>query len=363
MLEYCIDYIALKTDLEKNIKKLKIEGYHILKKSSIIFDDLSTDKIVIKSKKNTKNRLIFSVGLHGIEGYVGHSTLISFFDNLLKTLSDETEVVIYHGINPYGMKNFRRTNENNVDLNRNFSKNKFTSDNPGYKQIHHFFVPKTYKNRQTSNLSYYTSLTKLIAKYGVKTLKEATLLGQKSLSNGVYYSGDGYQASTKYMLQEILKMLSDIENVVWIDLHTGYGPRYQMSIINSKYEKTSTKQLIEELNYPLILGLNADDFYDVDGDMLENIYSIKDKLKSKCNLYATCFEFGTLGDSTLKMIESLKATIFENSSHFIKQNKKFREYSDLLIREQFLPSEQKWRIKAEEDFLLAVSGIIKFKQI
>lgn len=353
----------MKIDLNLNIKKLKSKGYHILTKSNFIHEDLSNDKIVIKSKKETKNRLVFSIGLHGIEGYVGHATLISFFDNLLPILSDNTEVIVYHGVNPFGMKNFRRTNENNVDLNRNFSKNSFTSENEGYRKIDAFFKPKKYKNKASANLNFYNSLYRLIFKYGVSTIKEATLLGQKSMVEGVYYSGVKYESSTKFMLTEIQKTLTNIDNVVWVDLHTGYGPRYQMSIVNSQLEVESTNNLIQKINYPLVLGVNTDDFYDVEGDMLEQIYSSKKKIKSKCNLYATCFEFGTLGSSTLKMIESLKATIFENSSYFINQNPKIKKYTDLLIREQFLPSEEKWRIKAEKDFLQAMTEIIKYKEI
>jgi hypothetical protein len=165
------------------------------------------------------------------------------------------------------------------------------------------------------------------------------------------------------MLKEIPKILTEIEKVVWIDLHTGYGPRYQMSVINSKHELEHTKTFIEKINYPLVLGLNTADFYDVEGDMLESIYAINNKSKQKCDLYATCFEFGTLGNSTRKMIESLKAIVFENSSHFVTQTSKIKKYTDLLIREQFLPSDEKWRIKADKDFLQAMKGIIKYKEI
>ena len=63
------------------------------------------------------------------------------------------------------------------------------------------------------------------------------------------------------------------------------------------------------------------------------------------------------------MIESLKAIVFENSSHFVTQTSKIKKYTDLLIREQFLPSDEKWRIKADKDFLQAMKGIIKYKEI
>ncbi len=363
MLNYCKDYNELKSELQMMIKTLKIKGFHVLSKSNIIYEDLANDKIIIKSKKVANNRLILSVGLHGIEGYVGHATLMSFFDNLLTEIRDDTEVIIYHGINPYGMKHFKRTNENNVDLNRNFSLNNFSSENIGYRKIKSFYKPKKYMNSKTANLGFYSSLSKIVIKNGPSTVKESSMLGQSYSPDGICYTGKEFQSSTKFMLKEIPKVMYDIKKVVWIDLHTGYGSRYQMSVINSKHELENTKLFSENIKYPLVLGLNTEDFYDVEGDMLESIYNIKTKTKQKCDLYATCFEFGTLGDSTKKIVESLKATVFDNSSRFITQNPKTKEYINLLVREQFLPSEEKWRKKAEEDFLQAMRGIIKYKEI
>ena len=164
-------------------------------------------------------------------------------------------------------------------------------------------------------------------------------------------------------MEEAKQNLSNIEQVIWIDLHTGYGPRYQMSVVNSQYEKESTKEIINNINYPLVLGLNADDFYEIDGDMIEMIYRINEKSSNPANLYATCFEFGTLGDSTLNTIESLKAILFENSNHFQNQSSKFEKYSHKLIKEQFLPSEEKWKEKAYSDFKQAIEGIFKYKKL
>ena len=166
-----------------------------------------------------------------------------------------------------------------------------------------------------------------------------------------------------YILSELKKVFLNIDNVVWIDLHTGYGPRYQMSIVNSLHEKESTSEMIEKIKYPLILGMNADDFYEIDGDMLEKTYRIHQETKATCKLFATCFEFGTIGDSTLNTITSLKAMVFENSSFFKTQKHNFDKYSNKLIKEQFLPSAKKWRQKAEKDFLQAMKGIIPYKNI
>ncbi|MBN2605649.1 MAG: DUF2817 domain-containing protein [Bacilli bacterium] len=363
MFEYCKDFQDVKNNLQSELKLLKMKGYHILTKKHPITQEYDIDKIVIKSKDTATNRLVFTLGLHGIEGYVGHASLITFFHELLPSISDKTEIVILHGLNPFGMANFRRSNENNVDLNRNFSTNNFTSENLGFELVSSFFSPKKYKSVKTANLSFYTSLVGLIGKHGIKTLKEATLLGQKSAKDSIYYSGTSFEKTTTFVLDELPRIFEDVKQVVWIDLHTGYGPRYQMSIVNSKYEKTTTKEMIENIKYSRILGLNADDFYDVDGDMIEMIYQVHQERKSKCALFATCFEYGTLGEETKKTISSLKAMVFENSNYFKEQNEQFKAYAINLIKEQFLPSEELWRVKAEQDFLVATKGIMKYYKI
>ena len=117
------------------------------------------------------------------------------------------------------------------------------------------------------------------------------------------------------------------------------------------------------MTYPIILGLEEDDFYDIKGDMIEYIYNVHKSKRIKSDLLVTCFEFGTKGASILNVTESFKAVLFENSSHFKKQPAKFKEYSEIIYKEQFLPKEDKWRIKAEQDFLLALTEIISYKKL
>ena len=361
MFTYAENYEFSKEQLFHKVDELKSKGYEVITSKLLVIDDLYIDKIIIRHGI-AKKRLIINIGLHGIEGYVGHACLMTFFNEILILLDDSVEVIIYHPFNPYGMKHYRRTNENNVDLNRNFTTNQFSSENIGYEKAKAFFTPKKYANKLTANLHFYTSLVRLILKFGTKALKEATLLGQKVLPEGIYYSSATYQTSTKHILQEIEQNLEHVDEVLWFDLHTGYGPRYQMSVVNSKYEKESTKEIIDNIRYPLVLGLNADDFYEIDGDMIEMIYRINEQKENPVHLYATCFEFGTLGDSLFNTISSLKAMIFENAAYFQTQKDSFHQYANRLIKEQFMPSESKWKEKAYSDFKQALIGIITYKQ-
>jgi hypothetical protein len=363
MFSYPKDYEDSKAQLQLKIDHLKKKGFEITISSHEISQNLSIDRIVINTKIKPKNRLVIDSGLHGIEGYLGHACMIVFLDEFLQKISPDTEIVLYHPLNPFGMKYYRRNNENNVDLNRNFSSNQFSSENPGFEKAIAFFKPRKYSGIMRANLSFYFNVIKMISKFGTSTLKEATLLGQKIAKEAIYYSDTKYQSSTIFVLNEIEKNFEDIEQVIWLDLHTGYGPRYQMSIVNSKQEKENNLEFSKHIDYPRVLGLNADDFYDIDGDMIEMIYSMNAKKEKPISLYATCLEFGTLGESIFKSIQSLKAMLFENSSYFTPQNSRFKAYTRQLIKKQFMPSELKWRTKAYSDFKLSLTGILKYKKV
>jgi len=95
-----------------------------------------------------KRRLsFFTIGEHGIEGFVGSAILDLFFREISQRLDPKsTGLFLIHSINPWGMKNFRRTNQNNVDVNRNFTldpANLDPSSNPDYQAINAFINPAT----------------------------------------------------------------------------------------------------------------------------------------------------------------------------------------------------------------------------
>ena len=59
-------------------------------------------------------------GTHGPESYTGSAIQLSWLQQQEKFISSSLAVLNIHGVNPYGWAFCSRTNENNVDLNRNF---------------------------------------------------------------------------------------------------------------------------------------------------------------------------------------------------------------------------------------------------
>lgn len=330
------------------------------KDESLSIDIIKADANEIKDKL-----LIITTGLHGIEGYVGAAMLQIFVREYLTTLdSDSTGIVLVHSINPWGMKHKRRTNENNVDLNRNFIwewRNFDKKLNKDYKEIKKLMIPeKAYRKGCINDLNFGFGFLKALYKIGINNFKNAPILGQYEFEKGIYYGGQEYEESTKYMIETYRRYMKDYNHILHLDLHTGYGPRNQMSIVNSCFEKRSSEELKKLFSYPLVQKADADEFYKIEGDMIDFLYLFKEKEFKEKRFYSTTFEFGTLGDTTKAGLKSLKTIIEENRLYWNGSNsEKDGKYIKDSYVELFYPKSEKWRLKAVNDFRQGFEGVLK----
>jgi hypothetical protein len=74
--------------------------------------------------------------------------------------------------------------------------------------------------------------------------------------------------------------------------------------------------------------------------------------------YATAFEFGTFGESTLALIRSLRAFVLENQMHWFGASDQARKRIASEFHEFFAPQDPQWRSKAIQDARLALDGIL-----
>lgn len=342
------------------IEQLKA-NYDIENRQKIYGKDEVTDRYTIHAGKERKNMLVLSAGLHGIEGFIGSDLVAFFLDELIEKIdTDYTEIRIYHCLNPWAMKNNRRVNRNNVDLNRTFGVGKARFENDDYNKHYDFFKPYNINHYGLASLKFYAKLVKFIIGAGTSGVRAASLKGQSEKPEGIYYSGTGMQTETDYVMKEIDELMDiSLESLIWIDLHSGYGPRYQMTILNSPQDDRLLSYWKQRLDYPLILQVTADEFYEINGDMMDYMYRKYYEKRSAADFYGTCFEFGTYGDGMIDQIRSLKTMIFENNLAHKKCSAKADERIRQDFRELYYPTETKWQEKAREDFksaLMAITG-------
>lgn len=335
-------------------------------------EGLYIDNLFIPANTNAcDNLIIITTGVHGIEGYIGSVMLDVFFEEIFPTLNkDTTGVLVVANVNPYGMKNYRRYNENNVDLNRNFilDWDSFDLDsNKKYTQVQSFLEPDgKMGNALWHEAGFYLSLGKEAITSGADTISDALLTGQYRSPNGVYYGGNGDEYSTGYLKMVLEDCLDGqygaYKNLIHIDVHSGYGPRYNMVIFNSVYETATEAESVKEFNYDYVIAHDSESFYATTGDTTDYFYRLAEQKQTDKTLFSTCFEFGTIGDSFMDTILSLKYTIDENRQfHFPTNNKITQEIVNENYMELYYPTEKEWREKAIEDFKKAATGVLNAK--
>ena len=356
-------------DIRAHLQQLTAElGVEIYSHAIDASDDLYIDSFYLPSTGDKTNLIVLTTGVHGMEGYIGSVMLDVFFEEIYPTLNTETTgVLVVANVNPYGMKYLRRYNENNVDLNRNFIldwEDFDLSSNKEYPKVETFLQPTgKIGNGLWHEVGFYLSLAKTAITDGADTISDALLTGQYEYPQGVYYGGTGDEASTVYLKDVFSQCLdSSYENIVHIDIHSGYGPRYNMVIFNSVFETMTEAESQAAFGYDYIIAHDSESFYATTGDTTDFFYRLAQQKQTEADLFSTCFEFGTIGDAFFDTILSLKYTVDENRNHWYPTaNATSAQIVHENYMELFYPTETAWREKTVADFKTATLGVLNAK--
>jgi hypothetical protein len=336
----------------------QIKSKEIMDKAGLTMDWIRAD-----SQGPHQNLILITAALHGVEGFVGSAMQKVFVDEYLPKLDPgSTGIVLVHAINPWGMSHNRRVNANNVDLNRNYmsSPSIFLEEiNSDYYELDSLLNPtRLIRNLPSETVSFLFSVIKKMTSSGVKQLRNAIMQGQNSFPRGLYYCGKDYQPESRIMMALIDALFREYKSIIHIDLHTGYGPRYQMSMVNSPNEPRTSGELEEFFKYPLVFRADPEQFYQMNGDMINWVYLMQKDHFPQVDFYGTAFEFGTYGDGVLDEIASLRTTLFENQAHFhgTRSDHVAQQVKDLFL-EMYFPVELQWREKALDDCRQGYEGV------
>jgi hypothetical protein len=364
---FCEDYQQSRARFRHSLETVRRDwpgaGYH--QRTIPGEGDLTTDWIFAEGEKGAGKLLIVTTAEHGIEGYVGTAVLQRIIDRHLGQLNpSETALLLVHALNPWGMAHFRRTNANNVDLNRNFILDPGDFDpasNADYGSLAGVLHPQgPAQIGLRAALPFLARLVPALMSMGYARFKRALLLGQYAFPQGIYYGGESIQAETKWYQELFRELISRYGQVVHLDMHTGYGPRYQMSLVNSSLESRTSQTLEALYHYPQVVNTSADEFYAIRGDLIDYEYRVVQREAPDLRFYATTFEFGTLGDSLPASVQSMWSLILENQAHWYGCDS---EAAGARIRQRFrqlfYPDESDWQTKAIQDADHAVVGILR----
>jgi hypothetical protein len=187
-------------------------------------EELSIDVAVLGPESATGMLLLLS-GTHGAEGFCGSGCQVALLHDaefVAAVRAAGVRVVFLHALNPFGFSHLHRTNEDNVDLNRNFRD--FTTPPPAntaYADVHGFIVPATWPPAQDNE----AKIGAYVAHHGQKALQQAVSGGQCELPDGLFYGGVRPAWSNTVLRSILREHGASRQRIGWIDFHTGLGPR------------------------------------------------------------------------------------------------------------------------------------------
>lgn len=331
---YSSDYITARQRFVSAARQVQagLRSYRVPEVSKSHDDvTLSIDVAEIGSGRNLT---IVSSGTHGVEGIFGSAVQLALLDELsVNRLSGR--VLFIHAVNPWGFHHIRRVDEQNIDLNRNFRRDRYAGAPNGYRKLNSFLNPATVPSRMDA---FGIRAAIKIIRYGMTSLKESVATGQYEFPQGLFYGGRSMSASTQIIADNIHDWVGAADSVLHIDLHSGLGKYGQLKLLCNHAEKAASidwfkktfgAEPVESLNN------NSATAYPVSGQFgawLQQEFSHIDYRFIGA-------EYGTY--SALKVVQALRR---ENCHHFFGNNDN-TDYAAAKneLAECFCPADPVWR--------------------
>jgi len=321
--------------------------------------------------------LILQSGIHGSEGETG-SAVENFVlrEYLPKLLAKHIDVLFIHSLNPWGFRHDRRTDEFNVNLNRNFvtSPGDYRKDNPYYDQLRSLFEPMAAVGN---------TLLEALRNHG-RFLGEFSALGfdgqpitvglnsgQYRHSNGLNYGGMA-PAQQVSALKDILGPIVSrpYRKALFLDFHTGLGNAGELAIIKGIHPSESMTRELEtmlgghEADGIVIHSGSDQGFYPTIGDVIDFVPTLPAQRSggppnASENILAVTMEYGTMGLDLLSQLRTASRMVMENQAHFFGCTSPevcaaVRKDS----HELFSPSDPVWRTRVMREADLAFTVLV-----
>lgn len=186
-------------------------------------EELASDTLLVGAP-NAPALVVLTSAMHGVEGFCGSGCQVALLrDGALAAAIGKSGVAVlmHHAVNPWGFSWLSRTNENNVDLNRNFRDFGLPcAGDAAYGEIHALMVPDEWPPTAANG----AALAALVAERGREAVQAAVSSGQALRRDGLFYAGTAPEWSNRVLREVLARHGRGCRRLAWIDVHTGLGP-------------------------------------------------------------------------------------------------------------------------------------------
>jgi hypothetical protein len=281
--------------------------------------------------RQPRRALINVCGIHGIEGFAGSAVQLALLERF-PSLPDDTALILVHVLNPYGMAQLRRGNENNVDLNRNFffGTSGWQGESDGYTALDGFLNPP----RPPTHFDFF-HLRLLLAEFslGSGTIRQTVAGGQYRFPKGIFYGGSCLEAGPKLYAEWLSTHLGSVRELFVIDVHTGLGSFGRQSLfLRSDIDAAALEQALG-----LTVATDSRETEVMGYEHEGGHSSIYRQLLPEAGAVCVTAEFGTYNGRRL-----LRALRAENQHHHYGDGR-LDHWAKRKLKAMFCPEDERWR--------------------
>ena len=316
--------------------------------------------------------VVIQSGIHGSEAIPGAAVQELVLKEYLSRLLDRHfDVFLIHALNPYGFKYVRRTDEFNVNLNRNFALDArdYGKQNPDYERLRNLFEPAgPVHDVGLSAMGIHARFIGHVIGDGFNATPVTIGLdsGQYLHPKGMNYGGQTPAQQVSFLRNTLAPVMArPYRKILFLDFHTGLGKNGELAIIEGIRPPRALlgefAQLIERHEQDGIVIHSGSDagFFPTSGDVIDFVPSLVSP--SDPRVLALTMEYGTMGIDTFSQLRSASRMILENRAHFYPCTKndsapcaEIRED----FRTLFSPPDQAWRLQVMREANLTFSRLL-----
>lgn len=308
-------------------------------------EDLTID-FAVQGAKEPERAVVLSSGTHGVEGIYGSAVQCALLEGAMRDHQPPTgtSVVFIHAVNPYGFAYVRRTNEDNVDLNRNMVKGgkSYEGSPEGYRQLDPVLNPVGPPQPVDPWL---LGAGVELAKSGFdfNALKNVVAQGQHDFPRGLFFGGHGPSKTQRILEQVLPGLVGSCQRVVHLDYHTGMGKwgTYVLGV-DLADDSDRVRRLRREFGDRAVQGLDPSGvLYEINGSLGGWLQDRFPDMEYDCLLA----EYGTKN-----VLEVLAALRLENRAHhYCEHGSAGHLRAKRKLMEAFCPESRDWQRKAVRD--------------
>lgn len=319
--------------------------------------------------------VVIQSGIHGSEAIPGAAVQeLVLKEYLTRLLDRHFDVFLIHALNPYGFKYVRRTDEFNVNLNRNFAVDAkdYGKQNSDYERLRSLFEPMgPVRNVGLSALGIHARfIGRLIGDgFNATSLTVGLDSGQYLHPKGMNYGGQAPAQQVSFLRDTLGPIMArPYRKILFLDFHTGLGNNAELAIIEGLHPPRALlgefTQLMERHEQDGIVIHSGSDagFFPTSGDVIDFVPSLVSP--SDPRVLALTMEYGTMGVDTISQLRSASRMILENRAHFYPcpadDGAPCAEIAKD-FRALFSPPDQAWRLKVMREADLTFSRLLDWK--